>query len=112
MTFFKRSVTPEISITEWKSMMSPVPIYRVESPGRAAVEEIMSLGRPNGSDRMTSVAMRDPVDPPMAITPSNFPCPWSSLAIWEAPWMVILVILDRSLDAWISSRLLPPASAT
>ncbi len=84
----------------------------MDSPGSAAVEEIMSLGTPKGRERMTSVAIRLPVEPPMAITPSSFPWANRSPAILEAPLMVMLVILDRSLEEWISSRLLPPASAT
>ena len=61
---------------------------------------------------MTSVAMSDPVDPPMPITPSSFPSAKYSPAIRAAPAMVILVTRERSFDARISSMLLPPAAAT
>jgi len=89
-----------------------VPIYFVDKPGSAAVEEIISLGMPKGSSRMTSVAIRDPVEPPMAMTPLIFPALYKSLAILVAPLIMILVMDDRSRDVLICSRELPPAHAT
>ena len=60
---------PEISTTEWNRDISPVPMYLVESPGSAAVAEIINLGSPKGRSRMTSVAIKVPVEPPNEITP-------------------------------------------
>lgn len=85
----KISFSPAISTIVCIMVMSFVPKYFDEKPGRAALLETTNLGTPNGSPFITSVPMRVPPAPPIHRTPSNFPNLKSSLHIFIPCCLII-----------------------
>ena len=76
-------LSPAISHTELSIKMSRFPTKGRVKPD--AIVEIMTLGIPYGSVRITAVASVVPIEPPALITPAICPVRCKSSAILIAP---------------------------